>query len=230
MPDYPSEAPTPELSAAFVTRLPTPRRLVYDYVKAAAARYAAAGRPALSSTPTPRARRRGRKIDVVRGWPAYPGKVPAIGVGAGPRARTPRSSRSRAASSAARRHDSRRRADRRRRLLRRAALHPRRRAAHPRKPRRARPAAQPAALVLTPLRTLLPDPGRPDQARHVDMIKDELLGRHPPADRAAVLIYQITFTVHVYCEMLTPRNIVTPRPEHRASVDVARRALPAAYE
>ena len=83
--EFPSNAPTPELAALFPTRLPDPEQLVYDYVKAATEDGLASGIPALSFyADRARAAAEGRKVSVVRGWPAYPGVLPAIGVASGP--------------------------------------------------------------------------------------------------------------------------------------------------
>ena len=83
--EFPSNAPTPEIAALFPTRLPDPEQLVYDYVKAATADGLASGVPALSFyADRARAAAEGRKVSVVRGWPAFPGVIPAIGVAAGP--------------------------------------------------------------------------------------------------------------------------------------------------
>lgn len=85
MPEFPSNAPTPEIGALFPTKLPDPEQLVYDYVKAATADGLASGVPALSFyADRAQAASEGRKISVVRGWPAFPGQLPAIGVAAGP--------------------------------------------------------------------------------------------------------------------------------------------------
>src|SRR4051812_9773100 len=82
MPDFPSPAPTPELGALFPTRLPDPEELVYEYVHRAAVEPVVSGIPALRFFATERPDM--PTIPVVRGWPAFPGKVPAIGVAAGP--------------------------------------------------------------------------------------------------------------------------------------------------
>jgi hypothetical protein len=85
MPEFPSNAPTPEVAAMFPTKLPDPEQLVYDYVAAATADGLASGVPALSFyADRGRSAAEGRKVSVVRGWPAYPGVLPAIGVAAGP--------------------------------------------------------------------------------------------------------------------------------------------------
>lgn len=82
---FPSNAPTPEIASLFPTRLPDPEQLVYDYVSRATADGLASGVPALSFyADRARSATEGRKISVVRGWPAYPGVLPAIGVASGP--------------------------------------------------------------------------------------------------------------------------------------------------
>src|SRR4051794_39123697 len=83
--EFPSNAPTPELAALFPTKPPDPEALVYEYVAAATADGLASGVPALSFyADRARSAAEGRKISVARGWPAYPGVVPAIGVASGP--------------------------------------------------------------------------------------------------------------------------------------------------
>lgn len=85
MTEFPSQVlsgPNADAATLFPTLLPDPEKLVYDFVKAAAAAAQPSGVPALSfyadrTRPQP-------EIPVVRGWPAYPGKVPAIGVASGP--------------------------------------------------------------------------------------------------------------------------------------------------
>lgn len=85
MTQFPSFAPTADLAAAFPTVIPDVEQLVYEYVVAASAYGLETGVPALSFySDRERSAREGRTIDVVRGWPAYPGVVPAIGVAAGP--------------------------------------------------------------------------------------------------------------------------------------------------
>lgn len=81
---YPSDAPTQELSEALPSILPDCEALVYEFVKAATEALLPNGQPALSFyADRARAAAEGLTIPVVRGWPAYPGKVPAIGVAAG---------------------------------------------------------------------------------------------------------------------------------------------------
>lgn len=85
MTDYLPQAPTPQLAAAFPTQVIDVERLVYEYVRDAAAQGVASGLPALSFYPDrARSATEGRKVPVAKGWPAFPGKVPAIGVAAGP--------------------------------------------------------------------------------------------------------------------------------------------------
>jgi hypothetical protein len=99
----PSSAPTPELAAAFPTgsRTPSSSSTTTSPPRPRGTCRAGRSRAELLRRPRPRGRG-GPPIDVVRGWPAYPGQ------GAGdrrrlrrPRARTPRSRPSRAASPAA---------------------------------------------------------------------------------------------------------------------------------
>lgn len=84
MTEFASDAPTPELAALFPTVIPDVEGYVYQYVKAATAQGLASGVPALSFyADRARSAREGRVIDVVAGWPSYPGVVPAIGVALG---------------------------------------------------------------------------------------------------------------------------------------------------
>lgn len=78
MTDYPSVAPTPELAALFPTRLTDVEKLVYDYVISFATNTLETGTPALND---PRAG--APPIPIFRGWPPFPGPIPAIGISAG---------------------------------------------------------------------------------------------------------------------------------------------------
>lgn len=82
MTTFPPDTTDPALAAAFPTRLPDPEELVYEYVQSATQEGLRSGVPALSYYAD---RDRDQpKVPVARGWPAYPGQVPAIGVAAGP--------------------------------------------------------------------------------------------------------------------------------------------------
>lgn len=210
MPDYPSAHPDPELAAAFPHRIPDPEQLVYSYVKAAAAGTPLQGAPPLSFYADPaRAAAEGRMIDVARGWPQYPGKVPAIGVGYGQEGEDPAQQTIQggfAGSVDAHDdagaligsadyyaeplyipivvlliHENRDERDRLHNMLR---------------------------LVLTPLRTWLPTSDGLIKKVTVDMQKDELSSDGPPVSEQPFTVYQSITTVHVYCEAWSPRNIV----------------------
>lgn len=82
---FPSVAPTVELSTTFVTHLVDVERTIFEYVYAAAQQDLPDGLPALSFyADRARAAAEQRRVDVVQGWPPYPGQIPAIGVAAGP--------------------------------------------------------------------------------------------------------------------------------------------------
>lgn len=79
---FPSNSTDPQLAQLAPTLLPDPEELVYEYVQQATAEGLPSGVPALSYYAD--RDREQPKVPVARGWPAYPGKVPAIGVAAGP--------------------------------------------------------------------------------------------------------------------------------------------------
>src|SRR3712207_940388 len=66
------------LAQAFPNYLYDPEQAVYDVVNAAAAPGASCKLPYFAD-----GRANQPKVEVVRGWPAYPGSVPAIGIAAG---------------------------------------------------------------------------------------------------------------------------------------------------
>lgn len=81
---YPSDAASDDLARMFPTHLVDVERTIYEFVDAAARQNLPSGLPALSFyADRERAAQEGRRVDVVRGWPVYPGVVPAIGVAAG---------------------------------------------------------------------------------------------------------------------------------------------------
>lgn len=207
---FPSDAPTPELADLFPTILPEPERLVFEYVAAAAAAGVTSGLPALSyyadrdRVPQP-------LIPVVRGWPAYPGKVPSIGVAAGPETEDQQHDSQEGGFAGSVTHvdpdtdlivggadyyaealygtvlvvlihENRDERDRLHHELRR---------------------------ILFPMRRdlLLQDP----QVKRVrvDSERTEESGG-PPVAEAPFVIYMSIFTVHVYYEMLEPRDVVGP--------------------
>jgi hypothetical protein len=216
MTDYPSQGPTLALGAAFPTRIPDPETLVWTYCKSAAAGTLPSGAPALQFyADQARALAEGRVIDVVQGWPAYPGVVPVIGVGSGNEGEDPAQATISggfvgellayeadgvtvlgAADYYSEPlyipvivmlvHENREERDRLHNQLR---------------------------MVLTPLRTYLPLVDAQIKRVTVDMQKDEMSSDGPPVSDLPFLVYTSITTVHVYCEMLSPRNIVDA--EHR---------------
>jgi hypothetical protein len=210
MPDYPSQAPSPELAAVFVTRMPDPEQLVYDYIAAAAAGNLPAGAPSLGFyADQARALAEGTRIDVVRGWPLYPGRVPAIGVATGDEGEDPAQQTIQggfvgtlpALDDAGNVvgladyyeeplyipvvvqliHENRDERDRLHNQLR---------------------------MVLTPLRTWLPTQDPLIRQVRVDMSKDEASSDGPPVSEMPFTVYMSIVTVHVYCVAMTPRDIV----------------------
>jgi hypothetical protein len=211
MTDYPSQASTPELGAAFPTRIPDPETMVYTYVKAAAAGTLPSGAPALQFyADQARALSEGKIIDVAQGWPAYTGVMPAIGIGSGNEGEDPAQATIQggfvgellayqpdgvtvlgAADYYSEPlyipvvvvliHENRDERDRLHHQLR---------------------------MVLTPLRTYLPLIDAQIKRVTVDMQKDEMSSDGPPVSELPFLVYTSITTVHVYCEMLSPRNIV----------------------
>lgn len=205
---FPSDAPSTELADLFPTILPDPEQLVYEYVVAAAANGLASGVPALTyyadrdrEQPT---------IPVVRGWPAYPGSVPSIGVAAGPETEDQQHDGTDAgfAGTVVHRdeqdeivggadyfsqplyttvmvmliHENRDERDRLHNELRR---------------------------ILFPLRSYLPAQDGQVRRVRVDAEKTEESGG-PPIAEAPFVVYISLFTVHVYSEMLEARNVVGP--------------------
>jgi hypothetical protein len=63
-------------------------------------------------------------------------------------------------------------------------------------------------MVLTPLRTWLPTQDPLIKQRHRRHEQGRGLSDGPPVSEQPFTVYQSIVTVHVYCEMLTPRNIV----------------------
>lgn len=209
MTDFPSQAPTPELSEALVTRIPDPEQLVYEYVAQAAQQGLPSGVPALSFyADRARAQAEGRRIDVVRGWPAYPGVVPAIGIASGTEGEDQQHQVMQGGYAGEVLayndggqvigaadyyseplyvpvivqliHENRDERDRLHEELRR---------------------------VLFPIRSTLPRTDPQVKRVTLDGTKDEV-SEGPPVVQAPFTVYISIFTVHVYCEMLEPRNIV----------------------
>lgn len=212
---FPSQAPTPELAALFPKVIVDVEELIYGYVKEATGAGLAAGAPALSFYEDPaRSVAEGRTVPVVKGWPAFPGQVPAIGVAAGPETEDQQADaiqggfagEARAYVKDAQGNDTTE-------VLGIADYYSEPlyvpitvELVHENRDERDRLHNQMRMLMLPLRTTLLERTGLIKRVR-VDAEKTEA-ATGPLGEEAPMIAYLSLFTVHVYSEMLVPRDIV----------------------
>lgn len=218
---FPSQAPTEQLSQLFPTLLPDPEKLVYEYVKDATEQGLPSGVPSLSYyADRARSQAEGLTIPVVPGWPAYPGKVPAIGVAAGPETEDQQNDQQQGGFVGSVVHH-----DEQGNIVGGADYYSEPLYAtviveliHENRDERDRLHNE-LRRLLFPLRTALPAADAKVKRVRVDAEKTESSGG-PPVAEQPFTVYISIFTVHVYFEMLEARNVVGPE-SFIARIDVS---------